>query len=262
VSYDPLKVIDFSVTADTLTEHIVQRKPCCRLRYGDGEWLSILGTGKRRNCDGHAYLTDTMGNELGQALVAIGQRHPDNRDFYVGLHRTWHQERIQQWVADHGLVDTVRWTSNLLLEPGLDDETLSTRRFLRAVRDYPGLTLLVTNAAVCLRLSRGLRAETVVAPAVNAYNEIDSLEERCAEWLFDELSKAHRSLPPLVLVSMGIPAEALIWRLYCRFPRALYFDTGHLLAAIAGQRIRRYLRANRRGIQQLIAEKYSPEFVL
>lgn len=245
--YDPDEVIDWAFDADTLTRHVCNGAPCCRLRYGDGEWLSILGTSRRSNCDRHRFYTSTMGAELGRVLEEVRDLHPDNDHIYVGLHKTWHQERIQRWAKEHGLLGKVHFTSNLVLEPGL--LTLATLRFVEAVRRSSLDRVLVGNEHLA-PVAHGLRAQHVICPERNAYNTIAAIECDCRARCDGK--------PVIFLVSMGMAAEALIWRLYRHRPDCVLIDTGHVFDAMAGRRTRKHLRRNRGGVMDLINEHYRP----
>lgn len=254
-SYDPGEVLDRTVHVETFTEHIRACEPFCHLRYGDGEWLSVLGDAGK-NCDRHPYHAETMGKELADALVDVGKLHPDNQQIYVGLHCTWHQDRIQPWIAKRGLVDTVRWIGNIELYCGL--ASLRTLEFLKAVRDYQGDVVLVANADLG-SIADGLDSRHVVIPKVNCYAEIDRIEQECVSYLRAATDSGY---PTIYLVSASMAAEALIWRLWRRAPGNIFIDTGHIFDAMAGIKsgLRKYLRTNQQGIMEVIKERYQPMF--
>ena len=127
IEYDPEEVLDRTVDAAMLASWVRSETPFCHLRYGDGEFHSLLGR-KGRNCDGHDYMSDTMGKELAETLREVGGLFPHNEHIPVGLHITWNQENIQRWVASEGLTDRIRWVNNIILQTGLEDlSTLDLR---------------------------------------------------------------------------------------------------------------------------------------
>ncbi len=60
----PGDVIDIGVTCDTFSAHLRDREPFTYLRFGDGEWLSILGR-EGRTSDGQDFAPATLGASSG-----------------------------------------------------------------------------------------------------------------------------------------------------------------------------------------------------
>jgi hypothetical protein len=132
--YEHEELIDHSVTAATLTDLLLSHRAFAYLRYGDGEWLSVLGcTGV--NGDGHDFLPETLGRELRQVLEEIAGRRDNASPVFVGTTHLM-QEYVQPFIVANDLQDRVTWVSDAILRIGLAD--LTTRRFVEAVAAYDG----------------------------------------------------------------------------------------------------------------------------
>jgi len=260
ILYDPVALTDAAVTVATFAEHVERCEPLCHLRYGDGEFVSLLGRRecgikKGSNCDGHQWMEDTMGAELATILREVAALHPDNQRIYVGLHCTWHQQQIQPWIVGEGLKDKVHWTGNILLQMGL--KNMDTLRLFKAIRYYPGRVVLVCNPAV-QSAAEAFHAGWVAVPKRNAYASIKEVTEICLSEAND--AAANDGIPPMFLVAAGMAAEPILWRLYKHNPDGLYLDIGHILDAIIDRPSRGYTRRDKGGIMKVIEEHYRPFF--
>lgn len=239
-------LMDTSVNPDRFAEHLRNREPFAYLRYGDGEWVSILGGGGL-NPDGSAFRPGTMGRELRKSIEDVARLWPRNERIYMGLHAWLYQDEIRRFLARTRLARNIHWVSDNLFGEGLRD--LSTRRFLEAVRDYPGRKLFVGNVAHAVA-ARVLGCRHVLVPWRDSYLVLDEVRRRCR----------FRG-PGLVIACAGMATECLFGRLYADNPRGSYIDCGHIFDAILGEPTRQYTIEDHDDILAVYAEHYRPLFL-
>lgn len=105
---------------------IVNGEPFAFSRYGDGEWLAILGeTGQ--NCDGHRYFPD-MGEELRQSL------HSPYYHTVSPVARRVGERRIDDYLERVGLEDMEWHPGNVFVLASLAGEL---RPLVEAIRPLP-----------------------------------------------------------------------------------------------------------------------------
>ena len=241
----PRRLVDRRVTVDTFTEHLKRGEPFSHPRYGDSEWLSMLGApGTTRG--GHDYFPETTGRELRASLDYVADRYPNNRNLYVGLIASWSEPDLQAYLLNRGLTDRVRWVRCVLFQDGLRD--LSTKRFLEAAKEFPGPKYLVANRWLA-PIAHGLGCRHVTIPERNCYWTIDATEKACRF--------AGRGL---VIFCASFASECLIRRLHRRNPSGTYVDCGHVFDAMAGRITRPHTKRNVDGILELLEEHYCPMF--
>ncbi|MBW3598908.1 MAG: hypothetical protein KY475_16750 [Planctomycetes bacterium] len=234
--------IDRSVTVETLTRRLTDRIPFTYLRYGDGEWLSVLGV-EGRNCDRHDFFPESLGPELRQVLCQIAELPPDAPSVYVGTTCDL-QERVQPFLSVHRLRDRLHWVSDALFRMGLVN--LTTRGFLEAVIAFQGAKLLVGNEFL-RPAAHGLGCTHVVIPLENCYSRIDWMERACR---FDG--------PGLVICCASMASECLLWRLRRRNPEATYVDCGSIFDGMLGHMIRRELAEASEMLRRCYAPLFKP----
>lgn len=245
--FDPNAVTDFTCTAGHLAELTRKAEPYCFIRYGDGEVASILGH-RGKNCDGTPFGQAGLREGLVRTLEEIGDRYPDNRQVQVGLHRTWHQERWQWWLANRHLVDRIRWTLVLQLQDGLYDG--STLEYLRAFRDFDGERMMF-GPEWCRGLARKLGAGFLPVHPTHAQRDHD----RVLDFLLDD--PLGYDMPVALIGVAGMAAKSMLWDVWKARPHWCVLDFGHIADALAGRwSVRKYLRRNRGGIREIIRRDY------
>jgi hypothetical protein len=241
----PRQRIDAKIKVSCFTAHVERSEPFIHLRYGDGEWYSMLGR-CGRNGDGHDFFPDTLGRDLRESLDYAAGLAPHSR-CYVGFSEFWDHPAVYVYLAARPWLDQIHWVGASLLPVGIRD--FSTRRFLEAVRDYPGRKYLVGNASLAL-VARGLGCSHVVIPRVDCYLQIGRAERACA---------FHG--PGIVLCCAGMASEGLLVRLHRKNPSGTYIDCGHIFDAMVGVLSREYTLENSGGIVDFLFENYTPMFV-
>jgi len=237
------EVIDPAVGADTFAGHLRRGEPFAYLRYGDGEWLSILGrTG--RNGDGHAFFPETLGPELRRTLEHGARLWPRNDSFYMGLNTIVLQDAIRRYLVENKIAYKIRWVCDNLFMLGYHD--FSTLRFLEAMKDFPGPKTLVGNETLA-PVAAGLGCRHVVVPRIDGYLEIDRLHHEC-----------RFAGPGLLVCCAGMTSECLICRLHAENPDGSYVDCGHIFDALVGNLSRDYTQGNADGILGFLDEHYAP----
>ncbi len=242
----PGRLIDRKVTVDSLTGHLKRREPFSFLRYGDGEWLSMLGAVGKTTA-GHDFFPETAGREMRKSLDYVAGLFPHNRSMYVGLSAGPYGLPVQAYLKSRGLTDAVHWVDSVLFQQGLRD--LSTRRLLEAVGSFRGPKYLVANGRLG-PIARGLRCTHLTIPERNCYLAVGATERGCR----------FRG-KGIVLLCASFASECLIARWHRRNPLGTYVDCGHIFDAIVWRRTRRYTRRNVDGIVDFLKEHYGPMFV-
>lgn len=239
--FPPLEsLIDRTVDADVLARHVERREPFTLLRYGDGEWYSVLGT-VGHNFDRHEFLADSMGRELRAVLVAVANDARCRARVYVGTTcELEDSSRVELSRIDGA--ESIRWITDAVFRLGM--QNLQTLRFVRACRDFSGRKVLVGNPSLG-PVARALNAQHVVIPLRNCYQHLDDIEQLCRTQEAD-----------LVLSCASMASECLLWRLFQDRPDAMYVDCGSIFDVMLGHAIRREYRE----WSAVIAEHYAGVF--
>ena len=197
-------------------------QPFSFARYGDGEWLAILGA-SGQNCDGHLY-TPALARELGEAVTSGAD--------YIFASRVTAQIRDQavRWCKLNG-VDRQWHSTEVFLEASLAGKL---KPLVSALRERyvgyvgPGHLLDFANDAF------GLVGFATI-PKVNAYAEIAGITR-------DALGLVDLGADTL-LISAGPAANALIHRLYPIIGKQVtMLDMGSVFDPYAGVLSRSYAR--------------------
>lgn len=237
------EIIDPAVNPDTLARHLRRGEPFAYLRYGDGEWLSILGR-IGSNTDGHGFFPETLGRELGRILESAARLWPSNDRIYMGINAIVFQDAIRRYLVENDIAYRIHCVSDNLFVLGYRD--FSTRRFLEAVNDFRGPKILAGNETLA-PVAAGLGCRHVVVPRTDAYREIDRLEREC-----------RFTGPGLLVCCAGMTAECLISRVHAGNPDGSYVDCGHIFDAFVGNLSRDYAQDNGDGILDFLFEHYAP----
>jgi hypothetical protein len=239
----PGDVIDIGVTCDTFSAHLRDREPFTYLRFGDGEWLSILGR-EGRTSDGQDFAPATLGRELRWSLEYAAGLWPCNERFYVGLHNGNYRSAVCRHLVEFRLIPRVRWVEDNLFAEGLIN--LATLRFLLAVQRFRQPKVLVANETLA-PIARALKCHHIVVPRVDSHLSINAIEDRC-----------HFCEPSLVLCCAGMTSEPLLCRLHRANPGGTYIDCGSIFDAIVGQPTRPYTQMNIDDVRSTLARYYAP----
>lgn len=239
--FPPLQsLIDPKVDAEALAQHVERRETFLLLRFGDGEWYSVIGA-SGHNCDGHEFLAETMGRELRSVLDGTTEYSRTGNSIYVGT--TCELEDSSRAVLSHiAGAEQIHWVTDALFRQGM--RNLQTLRFVRACRDFDGVKLLVGNRFL-RPVARAMKAHHIVIPLKNCYGSLDEIERLC---------RAQRA--DLVLCCASMASECLLWRLFQDRPEAIYADCGSIFDVMLKQPIRREYHE----WSNLIAEHYWPLF--
>jgi hypothetical protein len=239
----PGDVIDIGVICDTFTAHLCNSEPFTYIRYGDGEWLSILGC-RGRNSDGQDYAPATLGQELRWTLEYAAGLWPNNERFYVGVHDGYYRRAVCRHLVESRLVPRVRWVEDNLFADGLNN--LSTLRFLLAVQGFRGRKVLVANETLA-PIARALRCHHIVVPRIDCHLSLTAIEDRC-----------HFCEPSLVVCCAGMASEPLLCRLHRANPHGMYIDCGSVFDAIVGLPTRYYTQINFDDVCSTLERYYVP----
>ncbi len=237
------EIIDAGVNADTFARHLRNREPFAYLRYGDGEWFSILG---RSGCnyDGQPFSSETIGRELRRTFEYVAGLWPRNSRFYMGLHAGLLQPAIRRYLIENGIAYRIHWVSDNLFALGFHD--FSTRRFLEAVKDFSGPKTLVGNGSLA-PVAAGLECRHVLIPQTDSHRE------------FARFYRESSFMGPgLLICCAGMDSELMIRLIHEKNPDGFYVDCGHVFDPLVGRFTRDYLQGDCDGIIDLLFEHYAP----
>lgn len=233
-------LIDHAVTAEVLAKRIEQRQPLLLLRFGDGEWLSMLGA-DGHNCDGHGFFPYTMGRELRQVLHAAAAESPTRRGLWLGTTCELAREG-SAILSSLPSLSTLPWVSDAIFRLGMAN--LQTRRFVLACQQFAGPKAIV-GSALLRPVARALGAHHVIIPLRNCYIQIDEIERQC------------RSVAPeLLLCCASMATECLLWRMRDMSETAMLVDCGSIFDVM----LRYPIRTQYYDWSDLIARHYFPIF--
>jgi hypothetical protein len=227
-----------------LQQWLATDQPFCHLRYGDGEFNSILGT-RGRNSDQHEFFGRTLGKRLLQVLIDAARWRG------AGLVRIggWWDDRFVDLLEQHDLRHTVPWCSAGALYYGIED--LSVLQFLHALRESPRPKVLVGSRRIS-RAARWLGAKHVPVPLVNCWLRYGQTLEHCL---------ASGNEQTLFIFSAGMMSCVLGWELWQRWPESQQIDVGHIFDACLGYRVRAYMKHSQPTAAKLAIEQhYAPLF--
>lgn len=221
----------------------------CHVRYGDGEFWSILGR-VGPNADGQEHLPNTLGMELAVALKDVGRR-PEH--VMVGGYWFW-PDGARQWLVENDLLCTLPWcpVSAMLTEIA----TGASVALLEALLASSGKRYLVANEQVC-RLSPALKAipVPVILPRRKLL-EVTSAKEIATPntegWY--GFQNAYTSMPTVerllrnalnpgdaVIWCAGLGCKPSLWRLFREIPGTIHLDLGCFFDLAAGLKSRSWM---------------------
>lgn len=200
------------------------RHPFTFVRYGDGEWLAMLGA-EGRNCDGHPYYPQ-LGADLRAAVKA--QR---GYMYAIGPKAT-HLEGnpVERWLADRG-IDILWHSTEVWLEASLQGKLAPLVKELRRSD-----LLYVGPGHLAKLMRRAAAARYYEVPAKDCYSHVDRIVA--------ELDTELELDPPRVVgFSAGMTTNVIIDRLYPKWgSRISMIDFGSVFDVYAGVKSRKYMR--------------------
>lgn len=250
--YNPADVIDQQINITHFQNHIKNNEPFTYIRFGDGEFRAILlhehpdwreSRNWIKNCDNHIYDPD-MCRELYECILEL-PKFKYLTTLYVGLHGTWHQEEIQEFIVTHDLKDKLHWVSMIIPELAIYKDTLLP--FLEEVRNKDTLKILIANDTLN-PIAVKLNAKHIVIPRVNCYSKIDDIMKTLESDIYSHYNIKNKDsifedIPkPIIIVCASMASEAIIYRLLKYNPEGQYIDMGSVFDAMVGIRSRGYTK--------------------
>lgn len=224
--------IEGSMTFNTshIAARIRQNKPLLYIRFSDGQFISMLGSGGKgnRNCDGHYWYHEGMKSEMRKAFHESIRASADTDSIVVEMPRCW-----SEWSAGREFVSSLeseyrnrmRWWTiwRHAMESGEVFELLD------ALRDTNRqIVMLGTEKNRSVGDAIGANYLTCPSPA---YDFLDQIEEACRTVMRDGC---------VLLSSIGLATPCLLWRLWTGSETLI--DFAHTPDALRGVPIRQYLR--------------------
>ena len=240
ILYNPQDIIDYTFKMKSIVELVEAKAPFLYLRYNDGEWRATLGPevwnvhNKNGNVDHHDFFEGMM-NELRYVLKDISKLDSHNHNIFVGLHGTWDQKEIQQYVVDNNLKDTVHWVGTILAEEGIMD--LSFLDYLNLIKDNKDICkVLIAKPELAPMVDKLNIDHHVQVSLVNSYLNFQEYFDKCKRICDAE------SRPILFMSSMGPSSNILGYLLYEYKRDIMYFNTGSGFDPFIRSNIRGYMR--------------------
>lgn len=210
-----------------LTDLVRRGRPFLYLRYGDGEFDSILNR-PGKNKDGQSHHGKTLGRVLAKILDEAAALPANKRaNVWMGgcLGREGWTQNLKKWrlynrlvklYKDHGW-ESVPWSNEWAFRNGLEDQ--STLHFLQAVRDSKAPKVLVGNHRV-RRMAEWLGATFVQIPDKDAFDAYDATFDACRKLA---------SKGAVFIYACGMLAKVLAWHIFKRHRDTLHADFGHAM---------------------------------
>lgn len=213
---------------DTVLDHIRSESPFSLSRWGDGEWHSVLGTHKRRNCDQHRFFP-----EMGVSLANILRSKPKYSVGIQPLALKTMGDRINRWLSKNS-VDLI-WSDADVFHLGA-----MAGRLDEIVDAVFSRNLLLVGPTHLAQLQSRLNYNHFVAvPSRDCFRAVDKIVTRASAWLDNQ------DQPSLVAISASMPAEIILDRLYSVHGNYHSFvDFGSLWDPLVGILSRGYMRNN------------------
>jgi hypothetical protein len=252
-----------------MTSWLKAGEPFCHVRFGDGEFWSILGR-EGPNADGQEHLGATLGKELAATLFLIESMHTlkQNGHTLVGGYWDW-PVKAKDWLVKTGLLDKLPWVPIQCFVCGVEDG--GTLAFLEALRARPGKKYLVANGSV-----------GKVAPALGAIHVPITLPRNKEREIRGEIGVvkqvpgaygpgAYEDMPHVerFLRSQLKPGDAVIWcgglgckptlyRLFVDCPGTTHIDMGCIFDLAVGLPSRTWMTEPPDARGKVYREKYIP----
>lgn len=230
---------------DDLAAAIKRDCPYLFLRYSDGEFISMLGNNlsrRNRNADGSNYRRDTLGQDLRDSFEGAFAEIETGSPIVVELTESW-----VEWSGMRDAVQAMTPTQRASVTVGpvltrmITDGSVFT--LLDALRQSKRPKLWVSKPEDA-EVAESIGATLIKCPTPDAYLHLDALVEHIG---------TARQGPAIILSSIGMASEPLLWRLWDS--QHTLMDLGHIPDALLGRKRRRYLR--RGGQAKRINQKFN-----
>lgn len=198
------------------------------VRYGDGEWFSILQCHRRpHNTDRHPF-----NKELGRKLAEL-LKGPQKYDFGFGpvTFRAIPGDRVPRYLEENKIERD--WIcASIFAQAAMERKVLP---FLRALKQRP---LVFVGPPRLRPVATMLRANHfVTVPLVNCYQALPDITRR----VLQAIQKTPK--PAVCSISAGIPAALLVDAIHRRFAKKVWaLDIGSLYEPLVGVAVRQYHR--------------------
>lgn len=240
IYYNPFEKYDWTVTPHLFATLLHFEKPFHYVRFGDGEWCSMLNVrpGRRgANCDGHKWMPETLGRQLLDTFMKTAVRD----DCFVGCAIDFMPELVQKIVVNY--IDKKRIVSNGLFWSPRQEWTW--RPFFSKTKN----ALFISNKKIenlCLKAG---------------WNLLEVKEQNCYLEKDDIVKRAIDTTPEngLILLSCGLPAAVFQYEIMMKREDVTTVDVGHLPQVLIGNHnIRRRYRRRRVKVARRIQSSLLP----
>lgn len=229
------QLIDFqALNFDRICARIAANDHFSLARYGDGEFMAILGA-VGQNCDGHEYYP-----EMGRALADILKSKPD---YYIGLHQSRQIDReTMTWLYRNELIEEIESPEGVEYYPRLRFVSNSVFHDAQVEKDNDGKRTIPKPGAInqlwkaCegkkvwvvgpgyLEQQKQVVADHVVIPGKGTFQHIGNILA-----ILDRFYNFDNSV---VLVCASMCAPIIVDHLYRKYgDRATFIDFGSVFDA-------------------------------
>jgi len=212
---------------DAYVRDLDRRTPFALSRWGDGEWMALLGMGGATR-DGQ-----TLHADLRAALTTVLETRPPYELALGPFAIRRFGPQMEQWLAARAL--EFSWTSAVTFAYASRDGRLGP-----LTRALSGRCVVLIGPAYLSALTLFPVAAHIVVPASEAFDAAAQIEHEAHTWL---LGLAHRQ--PVAAISAGPAAKVLVHRLWGRCPFATVIDFGSVWDPYAGRITRTYQKGLR-----------------
>ncbi len=183
-------------------------------RYGDGEWLTILGYTQYKNSNGCSF-TSELGNSLRQTI----KHKSDYQYALLKITRRKQGDKIARWLADNNI--SIHWyNGDLFLDLSLDGLIFDLIEQIRERR-----VLYIGNERLKhLRMNRAgffPYVDYIVPPVQNAFEN----RERILNQVYSSIKK---NKIDFIGWSSGLAAKYFIDQVYQHYPEITQLDFGSM----------------------------------
>ncbi len=205
-------------------------KPFGFSRWGDGEWRSVLNTGRGQNCDGHRFFPQ-MGVDLGEVL----RRRPE---YLLGMQNfslKQFGEKIHTWLTKQKLNDLVWYDADVFHKASINGRLNDV---LEAIKDRH-VVMVGPDHLKRLRPDYIQYKTFIDVPPNDAYLSRDRIIRDIKSAICD-----HDGDQVLVALSAGMPAGLVLDELYNKIIGKGFsiVDFGSLWDPLVGVNSRTYHR--------------------
>lgn len=215
-----------SLDLSYFVKHLETRNYFSFVRYGDGEFASILGR-QGVNCDGHQYF-EKMGQELQRTLK---EPHKGNYLYALGpkAARVMRNE-VTPWLGDYAK-RLIWYDTEVLLHASLQGALAPLIEAL--CREHQ---VVLVGPAHLYSIVTQQNYRHVLTPTINAW-QFKKQIRHTLKFIIAQCA------PTVVLFSAGMVSKILIWELFAEYGnKMMLWDTGSLFDMYCGVDSRSYAR--------------------